>query len=241
MSLTGLFAPLWSAFQGRQLKPTVILAVSTLTLITWKYGASPQYYLDHLSDQFVWFSDPVAAAAVYHFLGTLLLMGLVPVLVVKLVFRENLADYGVRLGNRKRTVLSFLIWGPIFALIAYISSGNPSLWQEYPINRHAGASTQVFLLHALTYLLFYVGWEFQFRGFMQHGLQESLGMTNALLVQVLASVLAHIGKPASETFAAILGGLLWGILAYRTRSLLSGFLQHSLLGILLDWFICHRS
>ncbi len=66
-----------------------------------------------------------------------------------------------------------------------------------------------------------------------------MGATNALLVQVLASVLLHIGKPVSETYAAIAGGLLWGLLAYRTRSLFSGMLQHYLLGIALDWFICH--
>jgi membrane protease YdiL (CAAX protease family) len=66
-----------------------------------------------------------------------------------------------------------------------------------------------------------------------------MGSSSALLVQVLASVLLHIGKPTGEIYGSIVGGLLWGLLAYRTRSLLSGMLQHFLLGIALDWFICH--
>ena len=38
--------------------------------------------------------------------------------------------------------------------------------------------------------------------------------------------------------AAILGGLLWGVLALRNRSLLAGLGQHYLLGLALDAFIC---
>ena len=91
---------------------------------------------------------------------------------------------------------------------------------------------------SFTYVLFYLGWEFYFRGFMQMGLRESLGDVNALLVQVMASTLLHIGKPGAETFGAIFGGILWGILVYRTRSLLSGLVQHALLGLALDWFLC---
>jgi uncharacterized protein len=221
-------------------KPMIILAVSTVVMITWRCFFSPQYYLEQLSGRFVWFADPVATAAVYSFLGALLLMGVVPALIVKLVFREKLADYGVRFGDRVRTVRSFLICAPIFVLVAYLAARNPTFWKEYPINRHAGVSMQTFALHALTYLMYYVGWEFLFRGFMQHGLQESMGAANAIWVQVMASAIMHIGKPAGEIYGSIGGGLLWGILAYRTRSLLSGLLQHSLLGILVDWFICRR-
>jgi membrane protease YdiL (CAAX protease family) len=228
-----------TAFQGWQIKPTVILSVSTVTLITWKCFASPQYYLEQLSDRFVWFSDPQATAAAYNFLGALVLMGVIPALIVKFVFKESLADYGVCFGNRVRTVRSFLVAAPVIALISYFAARNPSFWKEYPINHHAGASPQAFVLHALAYLMFYLGWEFQFRGFMQHGLQDSMGVGNAILVQVMASVIVHLGKPVGEIYGSIVGGLIWGLLAYHSRSLLSGLLQHFLLGILLDWFICH--
>ena len=229
-----------AALEGWQIKPTVILSVSTVTLITWKCFASPQYYLEQLSDRFVWFSDPQATAAAYNFLGALVLMGVVPALIVKFVFKERLADYGVRFGDPLRTVRSLLVAGPIIVLISYFAARDPSFWKEYPINHHAGASPQTFALHALAYLMFYLGWEFQFRGFMQHGLQASMGLGNAILVQVMASGIVHIGKPVGEIYGSIIGGLIWGLLAYRTRSLLSGLLQHFLLGILLDWFICHQ-
>jgi membrane protease YdiL (CAAX protease family) len=219
--------PLLAAFRGEQFKPTVILLVSPLLMLTWHYFGAPEAW-----------HDP-AVGAVYSFLACLLLLGVVPALIVKLVFRERLADYGVQLGNRVLSVRSFLLLAPACVLAAYLASCDPATRQVYPINKSAGSSPGAFGLHAITYLLFYVGWEFHFRGFLQFGLRDRLGAANALLVQVMASSLLHIGRSGVEAFAAVGGGILWGVIAYRTRSLLSGLLQHFLLGIALDWFICY--
>jgi membrane protease YdiL (CAAX protease family) len=74
---------------------------------------------------------------------------------------------------------------------------------------------------------------------MQFGLRRSLGDANALLVQVLASCLLHLGKPAVEVYGSIFAAVLWGLVAFRTRSVLSGLMQHFVLGVALDWFICY--
>jgi len=239
MSRFQLLQPLWDAFRGDQLRPTVILLLSALLLITWKCFGAPDFYLQQVGPWLGPIGDPSACAAVYSFLTCLLLLGVVPALTVKLVFRQRLADYGVQLGNRKRTVRSFLLLAPVFLLAAYVASGDPAMLAEYPINKSAGTSARMFGLHTLTSLVFYAGWEFHFRGFMQFGLRDKLGQTNAILVQVLASCLAHIGKPGPEIYGALLGGILWGVVAARTRSILSGMMQHFLLGIALDWFVCY--
>ncbi len=75
---------------------------------------------------------------------------------------------------------------------------------------------------------------------MQHGLRQAIGYWPAILVQTMASTLAHLGRPVMETYAAIGAGIVWGVLAFRTQALLSGLLQHALLGIALDFFICYR-
>jgi len=185
--------------------------------------------------EFVFLDDPAATGAIYSMVACLLLLGVAPALLVTLVFRERLADYGVTLGDRVRTLRTAAILVPLFVLGGWVSSRDPAIAAVYPINPSAG---RMFAAHALAYLLFYVGWEFHFRGFLQFGLRGQLGPANALLVQVLASTLLHLGKPPAETFAAVAGGLLWGLLAYRTRSLLSGLLQHYALGLALDAFLC---
>lgn len=237
MTLRGTLDPLLAAVRGKQLKPTVILLASSLLLMTWKYGGSPQYYLEHFAARFDPWNNRAFSAAAYSFVASLVLLGLVPAAIVRLGFREKLVDYGVGLGDRLRTVRSFLLCAPVFLLVAYVASRDPACREYYPINKGIGASAGMFAQHALLYVLFYLGYEFHFRGFLQFGLRESMGPTNALLVQVLASVLFHIGKPTGEAFGSILVGLLWGILAFRTRSLLSGTLQHFLLGITLDGLI----
>jgi membrane protease YdiL (CAAX protease family) len=231
--------PLLAAFRGEQFKPTVILLASSVLLVTWSHYGSTTYYLDHLAGRFVLWDDPAATAGVYAMLSTFLLLGVVPALIVKLVFRERLADYGVQLGHRARTVRSFLFFAPVFVLAAYLGSHNEAILAHYPINKSAGNSSGMFGFHACLYALYYAGWEFHFRGFTQFGLQKSMGRTTALCVQVFGSVVAHIGKPMTETYGAIAAGVLWGILAYRTQSLLAGMLQHLLLGLALDWFILY--
>jgi membrane protease YdiL (CAAX protease family) len=228
--------PVLAAFRSPQRKPTIILLCSAFLLIAWKYGGSPEFYQQWLRPYGVLFDDPAATAGMYSLVSCFVLLGVVPAAIVKLLFHERLADYGVQLGDRRRTFRSMLLLAPLFVLGGYLASRDPAVAAVYPINPAAG---RMFGLHAVTYVLFYLGWEFYFRGFMQLGLRESLGDTNALLVQVLASTLLHIGKPGSEAFGAIFGGLLWGVLVYRTRSLLSGLVQHALLGLSLDWFLCY--
>lgn len=237
MSNDGFLFPLVDGFRAENRKPLIILAYSSMVLVVWKFFGAPAFYLEHLTQSGFMPDDPKAAAAIYSFVCCFLFLGVVPALIVKIVFREKLADYGLQLGDRVRTIRTFLIMGPLFALGGYLASKNPAVAEYYPINPDAG---KMFGLHVLTYLLFYMGWEFYFRGFMLFGLRERFGDAGAIMVQVLASSLLHIGTPSSEAFSAILGGVIWGLVAFRTRSILSGFLQHSLLGITLDWALCHR-
>jgi membrane protease YdiL (CAAX protease family) len=231
-----ILQPILDAFRGPQLQPTVILLSASVLLLTWKYGFSIEVYQQQFGGQY---GRPEVAGAVYHFLGCLLLLGVLPAIIVRAGFGERLRDYGLGLGDRARTFRSFALLAPMFVLVAWLSSDDAAILQKFPINRAAGQSPAMFGLHAVTYLTFYLGWEFFFRGFLLFGLRGTLGAVNAVLIQTLASSLLHIGSPASETFGAILAGLLWGALALRTGSLWSGLGQHFLLGISLDFFICY--
>ena len=230
-----LVRALADSVRGPQRKPTVILLSSTLLTLTWWYFGSPRFYLDHFAAAG---AGPSSAPAVYSFVSCFLLLGVVPALIVKLVFREPLAQYGVQWGDRVRTPRSLLILGPLFILGGYISSRTPAVAAYYPIDPTACDSLGAFAAHASWYLLYYLAWEFHFRGYLQFGLRDSFGAANAVLIQVMASSLLHFGKPDVEAFAAIVGGIFWGWIAYRTRSLLSVVGQHYLLGISLDLFLC---
>ena len=219
-------------------KTAVILLLSSLLPPTWVYFGSKQFYLEHCGRPLPW-GDAAAAAGAYVFLAAFVLFGVVPALAVKFVFRQRLADYGVGLGDRFRTARSLLVLAPAIVLMAWASSRLPAIRAYFPINRSAAASPGMFAFNAATLVLCCLAWEFYFRGFMQYGLRASLGDTPAILVQTMASTLAHLGRPWPEVYACVAAGLVWGFLAFRTRSLLSGVLQHALLAVALDWFICY--
>lgn len=229
--------PLLDAVRGMQWKATLILLSSTVLMLTWSSFASPECLAR-------WFAgagdDGRMMGAIGSFTACFVLLGVVPALIVTLVLGERLADYGVGAGVPARTLGTAAALVPVFLLIAFAAHADAALRTKFPINPRAGASAGMFALHAATYLLFYVGWEFHFRGFLLHGLRPSIGDSSAILVQTMASALLHIGSPAAETFGAIPAGVLWGLVALWSRSLASGLAQHCLLGLALDAFICFR-
>jgi membrane protease YdiL (CAAX protease family) len=230
LSLKGLLS-------GENKKPTVILLLAPVIVTIWKYYGTKAFFLAHLSS-FALFNNPDWTGAVYSFATGLILFGLVPFLIIKLVFRESLSAYGVQIGDWKFGLLAAAVMAPIMIGVTYPSASDPQFLAEYPLFKEAGASAGAFIQHAFLYLAYYVGYEMFMRGFIQFGLRSRFGDWNAILIQTVISCLFHIGKPDGEIFSSILGGLLWGIVVFRSRSLLYVLLVHWLLGVSLDFFIC---
>ena len=230
LSLKGLFS-------GENRKPAVILLYAPLAVLTWKTFGTKAFYLTH------WAAvgpgrNPDWEGAIYSHVAALVLLGIIPALLIKLVFRETLAGYGVRLGDQRFGWRALAVMAPVVMLLAYPAASDPQFLAEYPLVRGAGASAAAFILHALLYLVYYASYEMFMRGFIQFGLRERFGDWHAILVQVALSALFHIGKPDGEAFSSVLGGLVWGLVVFRSRSLLYVLLTHWLLGVSLDFFIC---
>ncbi len=226
-------------FSGENKKSTLILLITPFVLTAWKYYGAKSFYLSQLSSSFSLFNDPSPTAEYYTFVTSFLLLGIIPLLIIRFVFKESFRAYGLQLGDWRFGLKALALLGPIMIVSSYPSSRMPQFLAEYPLFKGAGDSPMKFFNHASSYLMFYIGWEIYFRGFMQFGLRDKLGDWNAILVQTLASCLLHIGKPDGEIFASILGGIVWGIVVFRSRSLLYVLLIHWLLGVSLDFFICY--
>lgn len=230
LSLNGLFS-------GENKKTSLILLISPVLIIIWKYYGTKAFYLAHLTAWTV-FNNTDWTGATYSFFTGLLLFGLVPILIIKFVFHEPLSLYGVQIGDWKFGWMAVAVMAPVMIALTYPSAKDPQFLAEYPLFKGAGASATIFASHALLYLTYYLGYEMLMRGFIQFGLRSQLGDWNAILVQTAISSLFHIGKPDGEIFSSILGGILWGIVVFRSRSLWYVLTVHWLLGVSLDFFIC---
>ena len=186
--------------------------------------------------------DPFAEwyAHGYQFLAAFILLLVVPCLWIRLGARESFADHGLCLGDW-RFGLRFLGLGVLaLALPLYVNAGSPAFQAEYPLAGVAGRSLRLFLLWELCYLVYYVAWEFFFRGFWQIGLSRDLGLVGALALQTAVSTVMHIGKPEAETLSAIAAGVVFGLVASRTRSVLYVILLHWYVGLTTDLFCILR-
>ncbi len=226
-------------FSEENKKSAVILLIAPVVLTTWKYYGTKAFYLAHLSELFVISDSAAMTAEWYNYFSAFVLLGLTSIAVIKLIFKESLADYGLRIGDWKFWLPAALVIGIVMIGLSYLSSKNPQYIAEYPLYKGAGDSIMQFTVHAFAYLVFYISWEFYFRGFMQTGLMPRFGVWGAILVQVAFSCIVHIGKPDSEIYSSIVGALLWGILVYRSKSIWPAVATHWLLGISLDFFICY--
>jgi len=215
----------------------LLLSVPVIILVYIYHGMHEAFarYFSHLSN--LYYFD--IYGYVYQFLATLILFFLFPLVIIKLVFREKLKDYGFSLGD-KRYGLRFiiitipLIVTPIMILGAYMSQ----VRAEYPLSKLVQDKASVLLLYEFSYvLLYYVGWEFFFRGYMLFGLREKFGDTYAILLQVIPSSILHFNKPEPEFLGSIILGLVLGYLALRTRSILYPLIIHSYIGVSTDLLV----
>jgi membrane protease YdiL (CAAX protease family) len=220
-------------YSRAQLKPTIILLLATILPTIHVYFGSIDFARKTFS------SISGFGAANYMFTSMFIFMGLLPAAVVVFIFRENLKVYGLTIGDwRKALPLTIFLIIVIAGLMLYPSSQNADFRNVYPFDKEAGNSIFTFLrFEILRGVLFYTAWEFFFRGFMLFGLRKYVGDWIAICIQTIPSCLWHIGLPIGEIFASILAGILFGIIAIRTNSILWVFILHYLIGVFLDLFI----
>lgn len=250
--LRSAFCYVLAFVKGKNLKTTIILLYAVFALTFWKYVPPTPKLADPETGRCVLTLDgqtlvkPLdgsSSVAPLLFLwnarkiwSAFFIMGVVPACVVKFVFHERLADYGLFLKSPKRIATSCLFFLPLFLITGWASGYVKGFYNVYPFNSLAGLSWPCLLVHtALYFFLYYLSWEFMFRGFIQLGLTQTLGAAPAVMIQVVLSTMLHYGHPITETLGCIAGGILWGYLVFRTKSIWSGWAQHALLGIALDW------
>jgi membrane protease YdiL (CAAX protease family) len=168
-----------------------------------------------------------------------MLMFIIPAFFIRLRLRKNISEYGLGLGDIAFGIKFIAIVLPCIILpIIYLASKMPDIQGEYPLFRMLYLRKDLVFLYELCYVIFYYfAWEFYFRGFLLFALKGEFGGVNAILIQTISSCLIHIGKPPGETIGAIIVGVIFGLIALRTRSIWYVFILHASLGVLTDLLI----
>jgi len=173
-------------------------------------------------------------ARIYQCISVFTLFFIIPLLIIILIFKEKPSKYGLHTGEAKSGIKAVIFLLPLFLPFLYIASTQSDFIQEYPLPVIVRHNRELLIIWEVLYIFYYIGWEFMFRGFILFGLERKLGSGWAIIFQTIPSTLVHIGKPEGETISAIFAGVIFGILALRTRSMLYPLFIHYIIGVTTD-------
>ncbi len=220
-------------------RPEWLLAGATLLLVAFHYLARADAVgvRGHGAAWFPLTRAPLPPDA--HFAVSAVLLGVLPVLLARWVWRIPLRTLGLGLGRRRAGLAWLAVGVPIAVLAGSIGAGAEAVRAVYPLDATLTGAPGAFVSHALRQFLYFGAWEVLFRGVLLFGLRDRLGAGAANLVQTALSVTAHFGRPLDETLAALPAGLLFGAVDLRVGSVWYVAVIHWVVGVSLDWFILH--
>jgi membrane protease YdiL (CAAX protease family) len=225
--------------KGKTVKTFLILFTITLLYMTYTYQGDPEFFLLYLnrSPSFI---KAQANAQYYQWVSAFFLLGLIPALIVKIVFRERFTRYGLFGGRPLPVVLITLFGIVIITPITYFGSKRSDMSSFYPLVLNAGDSPILFVKSSLFYVLYYIGYEFCFRGYLFLGIKEDVGEWQALAISLIATVLLHVNRSQGEMIMTIIIGVAFPLVVDRFKSLWPAVFMHAYAGVSLDYWIILR-
>jgi membrane protease YdiL (CAAX protease family) len=164
-----------------------------------------------------------------------------PLLVIVLVFREPLGNYGIKVRGAVREWWLYVVFFAVMWPLLLIVSRSGHFQETYPFYRLGDGEPlwPNFWRWELVYWLQFVGLEFFFRGFMVHGLKHRFG-GYAIFVMMVPYCMIHYRKPLPETCGAIVAGIVLGFMSLKTRSIWLGAAIHITVAVSMDFLSLWR-
>jgi membrane protease YdiL (CAAX protease family) len=165
----------------------------------------------------------------------------VPVLYARAT-GQSLRSYGLQMGLFRGEMRIFAVLLPAIVAGAYLSAGQPRFQETYPFytDWSAGRGTLMGLIAWWAmYAATFVALEFFYRGFLVTAGFRLIGWW-AIPAMAAPYCLLHLDKPLPEMVTSLFGGLVLGVVALRTRSILAGVLAHVTLAVGTDAAVLTR-
>lgn len=179
---------------------------------------------------------------IYHNSMSFVLFFVIGLIFSKFVLKNDLAFIKFKFNNKKFCLYIFLAIFLITPIVALFSTLDKNMTSTYPLIDFSLYEIWQILLYFLSYFLYYIGWEFLFRGILFFNSKEKCGVVGTILLTTLISALIHtsiasFGKPMIETLSAIPAGLIFGYITFKSDNIYLSLLAHTCIGFLTDIFI----
>lgn len=204
----------------------IFLSVS-IVIFLGIWLANPLFYYNNLGqDRF--------DSRVYWFLLDGLFMFLIPVFSIRFVLKGKFSDYGLTFGDYKFGLFTLIGFFVFMLPFLWVVSASPEFAKTYPQGgSQVSESISMFLFYEFCVLIYMLGWEFLWRGYMLFGLKEKFGYYS-IFIQMIPFFILHKGKPELELFGSIIAGLAMGIQAWRSNSFVYSWILHWMIMFSID-------
>lgn len=206
---------------------TVLVLYGVFVLIHYRLGGRG-FFMTHVAPGATGLQSWVWWFAIQGVTGFLL-----PVIVLCAVFKRSAASVGLGLGDWKLALWVCAFYIPLVIAGTWFLSDSSEFQASYPHLRGAVSNWRVFMLYHCAFLMYWLGWEYLWRGFVLFGTAHTFGL-HALFIQTVPFALLHMGKPLPELALSMVGGLALGILVWRCRSFWIAVPIHAVQMLVLD-------
>lgn len=166
----------------------------------------------------------------------LLFPGIFSALIILFLPGKGLTDFGLTFKFAELPPWWSWILIPLILLLAYWTAQTPEILKKYPQIRTHTWTSGILTVSSVSWILFLVGYEFLFRGFVLFASLEIMDPIPAIALNTALYAFAHLYKGPGETFGAIPAGILFCYLTLLTGNIWGALVLHSLMALSNEWF-----
>jgi len=200
-------------------------------------GFGAYYFLSHSTacvsrfESFCRILDKQGNQVVFQRLLGFLLLGVVSVLIILLLPGTNLQEYGLSFKFRSAPPWWSYFLIPLILVLSYLTARKSANLEQYPQIRAKQWTRSMIGLSSISWLIFLIGYEFLFRGFVLFAALELLEPVPAIALNCALYAFAHFYKGPTETFGTIPAGILFSYLSLITGNIWCAVLLHSVMAL----------
>ena len=218
--------------------PTTVFLVAGLMMCVHHYYGQGRFFRKVLGPLFLERGEIGYASCLYWQVTALVTYLLIPHLALRIARRFDPEEgpvhlAGLGLGDWRVGLtcagLFYAVMLPLLAVVVW----NGDFQGKYPLCNDATRSLLHLVVYEAGFAVYFIAWEYFFRGFLLFGLHRTVGPWT-VFVQMLPFVVIHFPKPDLEAISSIAGGLALGWLALRTRSIWYGWFVHAATALTLE-------
>ncbi|MDI1356427.1 MAG: CPBP family intramembrane metalloprotease [bacterium] len=210
-----------------------ILAVSIGYSIYWFLSISAKvkkwFFLRFTEDR-AWITY-----VLFQKIAGLLFMGVLPGIVVVTNTTYSFSDLGVNLFHLNESLLYIAIIGVLIVTLNFFASKNQNNLNMYPQMRIASWTKRRIAINSLSWAIYFVGYEFMYRGLLLMICYHSFGFWPALAINLSFYATTHIAKGLTETIATFPYGFILCFATISTGSILVAYTTHLILALSNDF------